>query len=158
MTFVGFADKVLTGSGEKPFRLVWWLVVAWVLNTIVFSLAADRMAPTNAALLQGLRTECTPQGRTHPQWTRCARGAMKDYPKFYPPLYALDVLVPIMDLQQSRLWQPISRDGWPGFLTFLWRCFAGAFGWLLGVALGSVALRYVKGEGVGPNVGLTKSN
>lgn len=140
---VARADAALTDSGKKPFRLLGWLAAMWIANLIVFTLAADKMAPANAALLMGARAQCTPAGHTHPQWTKCAQGPMKDYPKFYSPLYALDVLVPVMDLQQSRLWQPMPRYGWCGFLTFLWRCFAGAFGWLIGVALLGVATRFV---------------
>jgi hypothetical protein len=136
-------DAGLTGHGEKPFRLVLWLAAAWVLNTIIFSCNADRMAPTNAALLQNgdLRKAClsAPGG----VWTNCNQQGMTEYPKFYAPLYALDVLVPIMDLQQSRLWQPISGDGGWGAFAFFWRCLAGIFGWVLGVALGSLALKYV---------------
>ncbi|MFM9847395.1 MAG: hypothetical protein ACKVP3_09565 [Hyphomicrobiaceae bacterium] len=159
MTIVGFADKVLTGSGNKPFRLAWWFLGAWLLNFGVFWYCTDKMAPTSVPLLQNadLRKNCA--DRPDVGWTKCYADGMKEYPKFYAPLYALDVLVPIMDLQQSRLWQPISGDGGWGTFAFFWRCLAGAFGWLLGVALGSLALRYVsEPKEWGQAWGLTKSN
>lgn len=141
MAFVGFADQVLTGGGKKPSRLVWWFLGAWLLNMLVFSYSVDKMAPNNVPLLQNDKLRACVAATS---WTRCKLDALNEYPKFYPWLYALDVLVPIMDLQQSRFWQPISGDGGRGTFAFFWRCLAGAFGWLLGVALVSVATRFWK--------------
>ena len=136
-------DQMLTGGGKNPSLLIVWFAGAWLLNTLVFWCNADKMAPTNVAMLLNttLRANCA--SKPDIGWTKCYEEGMKEYPKFYAPLYAADVLVPIMDLQQSRLWQPISGDGGRGTFAFFWRCFAGAFGWLLGVALGALALKYV---------------
>lgn len=146
MTIVGFADKVLTGGGKRPSLLVWWFLGAWFVNSIVFCFAAERMAPNSVPLLLNtdLRNNCA--AKPNVGWVRCELGAMKEFPKFYPLLYAADVLVPIMDLQQSRYWQPISGEWDRGTFAFFYRCFSGAFGWLLGVALVTVATRWAKGE------------
>jgi hypothetical protein len=158
MTIVGLADKVLTGSGKRPSFLVRWFLGAWAVSGMVFWLATDKMAPSNVPLVQTVRADCEKQTGKPIRWTACDAGALWEYPKFYPWLYGLEVLVPIVDFQQSRFWQPVSRDGWYGFLTFLYRCIASAFGWLLGVALVSLATRYFKEPTeAGTSEGLAKS-
>lgn len=111
MTIVGFADKVLTGGGKRPSLLVWWFLGAWFVNSIVFCFAAERMAPNSVPLLLNtdLRNNCA--AKPNVGWVRCELGAMKEFPKFYPLLYAADVLVPIMDLQQFGIGNPFLVNG-----------------------------------------------
>jgi len=50
----------LTGRGKRPSLLAWWFLGVWILNSIVFCLAADKMAPNSVPLLlnKDLRDEC----------------------------------------------------------------------------------------------------
>lgn len=141
MMFFDATDKVLTDGGKKPWLLLVWFVGAWIVNSLVFSHHADQMAPSNVVLLHNLREVCPKGPSATIRWTACDVGALREYPQSSPWLYGLDVLVPIMDLQQSRYWQPISRDGW---CLFLYRCAVGVLGWLFGFAFILLATRWAK--------------
>jgi hypothetical protein len=81
------AFGALAGYGWRPQRLAGWAVVVWLAGALVFWFAADEGAivatqPTAAAQ------------RTVP---------------FSPLAYSLDLLVPLVDLQQGQAWTPLVR-------------------------------------------------
>ena len=83
------------------------------------------------------------------QWRVCA-ALPQEYTTFSPYLYSLDLVLPLVDLQQDRDWAPIvmGDDGrtfiWPGvFIRFvMWSEIL--FGWAMSLLLVAVLGNLVK--------------
>ncbi|MDP3822781.1 MAG: hypothetical protein Q8R33_15020 [Burkholderiales bacterium] len=107
---------VVAGYGERPLRLVGAMALVWLLCGAAYWAANEEraIAPTRAA------TRTTPE--------------------FHPWLYSLDLLLPLVDLQQAREWAPLPReparpdDFWRGVTPALtW--FEAIFGWAAALVL-----------------------
>jgi hypothetical protein len=143
-----FAAKLLliwlyglfTGFGYRPLRTVGAMVGVWLVGALLFASAARQgiMVPTDVDILlhkpeaensRPLRETCAGN------WTRCA-GLPPEYPAFQPLVYSLELILPVVDLQQARKWTPRVdqpgparlRDDFPRFVrAFMW--FEILFGW-----------------------------
>ncbi len=97
---------VCAGYGYRPLRLLWALPVVYLASVWIYSDAADAgaMAPTREELVAKDEYQ-----RCHPEhggnWTRCALAPA--YPDFNAWGYALQVLLPAIELRQSRDWAPV---------------------------------------------------
>jgi len=94
------------GYGYRPLRLLWALAVVYPLSAWIYAEAAEHgaMAPTREDLLA--RDEYQ---RCHPEhggnWTHCALAPA--YPDFNARAYALQMLLPAIELRQAKEWAPV---------------------------------------------------
>jgi len=91
----------------RPFRLAYWMFGVWLLMSVVFWAAAERgvMIPTDRKILKaGPPASCSQEKSFN--WTKCGQ-LQSEYSVFNPFLYSLDLIVPIVGLQQSKDWTPM---------------------------------------------------
>ncbi len=134
----------LIGYGYRPTRLLGILVLVWLFCTVLFDIGAHSrvFGPTDLAIAQNpAYDQCNPEKTPRANWTRC-KTMPRAYPAFYPPIYALDVLLPIAKLGQQDRWAPLAPSG--AHATDIWLLawatqFAVwleiAFGWIAGLLL-----------------------
>jgi hypothetical protein len=127
---------LLVAYGHKPLRAVLWLLLLTAIGWAVFEMAWERggFKPNIAFILRSA------------EWAQCADGGDRwaghsstldcyldqpeaaGYPAFNAPLYSLDTLVPVVDLEVQDYWVP---DGavaaWAR--AYLWAHIA--MGWFL---------------------------
>ena len=133
-------DAVLSATiryGHRPIYAVLWLIGLWLLGTVVFGMLYQSSAfmPNSVTVLRSS------------EWLRCAGPAQADqpadgpaalpgesqmdcflrqpeaqsYPRFFAPIYALDTLVPIIDLDVASFWRPDETKPWGQFgQDYLW--------------------------------------
>ncbi|MGH3936411.1 MAG: hypothetical protein ACRDS1_15775, partial [Pseudonocardiaceae bacterium] len=90
----GWLQEWTVGYGYRPWRAAWWLLVCWLFGSLWFA------------------THPLPQldSGQHPSWQ--------------PIIYAVDLLIPVVNLGQDGLWRTSGASAWvAGGLT--------AIGWLL---------------------------
>jgi hypothetical protein len=94
----------LYGYGYRPERVWRGLAIAWIAGAIVFQLAAwgGIMAPTDRQLLENARYE-----KCRDNWATCVDLAER-HVAFNSLLYSLDLVVPIIGLDQNKAWAPIT--------------------------------------------------
>jgi len=96
---------VLAGYGHRPGRLIASMLVMWLLCGVMYWAAAERgaLAPTNPMVFNDPRHTPCRSGN----WTQCPSLAA-EYPAFQPFAYSLDLLLPLIDLQQEHQWAALS--------------------------------------------------
>ncbi len=104
---VGYAQDWTVAYGYRPGRAAVWMAVLWAAGSLAFA-RADPPAP---------------QSGEHPQWN--------------PSLYALDLLLPVIDLGQVGFWQ--LHDGWQWLSTAL-----VLLGWVLATTVAAGATRLLR--------------
>jgi hypothetical protein len=106
------------GYGYEPWKALVYLVVLATASAILFSLPVGRSAMVAKGGDITVRASvCTPR-----------------YQCFVPPVYAIDQLVPVLDLQQASSWTPsASRPFGMWFLALSWLLVVA--GWLLTTAV-----------------------
>jgi hypothetical protein len=136
---------VLIGYGQRPMRLVGLLMATWLLCGAFFWFVAEEgwFAPTQIGYVQNdAYKACRPQN--HGNWVKC--GA-PEYTQFNALTYSLDLLLPLVGLQQDSSWTPIADKGTgtssTGYVTLgsvarvvMW--FEILFGWAGSLLLASV--------------------
>lgn len=141
---------VLAGYGYRPLNTVWAMVTVFLACAFFFHVGAgygyigpttpllnspEIAAQANAKCGHRFELDKTP-------WTRCP-AMPPEYTTFQPFLYSLDLILPLVDLQQEADWAPIVEDP-PGntlpfgaFLRWLmW--FEILFGWAMSLMLVAV--------------------
>ncbi|MCG8291737.1 hypothetical protein [Pseudomonas entomophila] len=116
----------LTGYGYRPLRLLLWFASIWLLCAAVYWQAAlsGIFAPSNPLVFQNPDYfECRPDRSSAWQqlnpdgavpdnligegnWYLCGT-LREEYTGFSPLAYSLDVLMPLVDLQQEADWAPL---------------------------------------------------
>lgn len=128
--------------GRSPLRALWWLAGLWLLGVASFSTAWDagQFKPNNPVVLRSA------------EWYGCAQSApsygylaqvgesqvdcflrqpqARGFPEFNASVYALDVLAPVVELEQQKHWVP-DEDQWGGRLAKGWLYIEIVMGWLL---------------------------
>jgi hypothetical protein len=105
----GWLQDVTVGYGYRPGRAAVWMAVLWALGAVYFAL---HKAPPPADT-----------GGYHPHWS--------------PPLYALDLLLPVIDLGQDNAWREAGPGQWvASVLTLL--------GWMLATTAAAGATRLLR--------------
>ena len=119
---------LLAGYGHRPLRLVAIAIGLWFACAAIYHAAADGFAPSATLLAAAPKlTACRPA---------CAQAPLT-LPEFAPLLYSLDLLLPLVDLQQARHWGPVRQpasaaSAWVGVPPLrLLAAFESACGWLL---------------------------
>ena len=107
--------KALMGYGYRPMRLGIWMLTVWLVCAAVYWGAALQgvMAPSNPLVFQNLpayqscknsQSKPGPEGETN--WYLC-EDLPEEYTGFSPLAYSLDVLLPLVNLQQETDWAPL---------------------------------------------------
>ncbi|MCB0827120.1 MAG: hypothetical protein KDC26_13125 [Armatimonadetes bacterium] len=141
------------GYGYQPVKTVKAMFFVWFLGLTVFAVAEDLgiMAPSSPIIHSKpkLLEACGQQsdGRLT-TWTEC-RELPKEYTTFNPLIYSLDLILPLVDLQQEKDWAPIvAVNGTEWTIgralvrAFLW--FEILFGWAMSLLLVAVLGNLVK--------------
>ncbi len=118
----GFWDCVFALTvryGQRPLTALWWLAALWLFGTLIFYNAWQEEAfkPNNVVILHS--AEWFGCGQTAPPWNY--RGSPKNtsqldcfleqseaegFPDFNAGVYALDVLLPLVQVEQQVHWVP----------------------------------------------------
>ncbi|WP_200224064.1 hypothetical protein [Rhodoferax fermentans] len=110
-----FSFKALMGYGYRPMRLGIWMVAVWLVCAGVYWWAALQgvMAPSNPLVFQNLPTyqscknsQAKPETKNETNWYLC-KTLPEEYTGFSPLAYSLDVLLPLVNLQQETDWAPL---------------------------------------------------
>lgn len=133
--------RVLIGYGFRPFRLGAWMILVWALCAAFYWYAALQgvMAPSNPLMFQNPNYQSC---QVQKNWYLC-EALPEEYTGFSPMAYSLDLILPLVNLQQENDWAPLiptpkasvfSEFGWPWNWSFkhwtrlaIW--FEVLFGW-----------------------------
>jgi hypothetical protein len=143
---------VLAGYGHRPIWTVGWMTAVWLACALVFSTAAHFGAIGPAAPVMMVNQQvakCGVDGEVDfdHYWVRCP-DMPPEYTSFDPLLYSLDLILPLVDLQQDSDWAPVIANskgialplGWWA-RSFMW--FEILFGWMASLMLVAVLGRLV---------------
>jgi hypothetical protein len=111
---------LLTAYGYRPQRALYELIVLWGASALFFEIASKYgvFAPADPHIfLDSAFDSC----RAASQWVACPVLA-DEYPRFSGTMYALDLILPVIDLHLEREWMPMATT------TLGW--FARALAWL----------------------------
>ncbi|GGO81682.1 hypothetical protein GCM10012280_06530 [Wenjunlia tyrosinilytica] len=103
----GYAQDITVAYGYRPGRAAWWMAVLWAIGSVVFALNPP------PELKQG------------------------EGPNWNPALYALDLLLPVIDLGQDSAWRPSGWEQWAATLLVL-------LGWILATTVAAGASRLLR--------------
>ncbi|WP_256326718.1 hypothetical protein [Pseudomonas sp. UC 17F4] len=143
----------LTGFGYRPMQLLVWFLAIWLICAGFYWYAASQQrvfGPSNPLVFQhdayfdcrpdrgdawrqanpGLETPPTYYGNGN--WYLC-QTLREEYTGFSPLAYSLDVLMPLVDLQQESDWAPLvptpKQGYWDEFISFGWKHFVRLLIW-----------------------------
>lgn len=147
----------LAGYGYRPMRTVAWMAAVWLAMGLAFWAGADRYAAfgpanpaiTSAALYPDAAKLCGHGNEPGmARWTECS-GVPDEYSTFQPFIYSLDLILPLVDLQQETDWAPIAegptgRDLPAGVVLRWLMWFEILFGWAASLMLVAVLGRLVE--------------
>ncbi len=154
------AAYLIVGYGFRPFRSLVWLVLLSGLSAGLAQLAwtEGSMAPNNdlVAATDGwqdvLARDCLPDpvpgclANPAAFWSG-ADGPGLDWDSFHPLAYGADVVIPVLELGQTRSWSP-SKDRGPWGHRLWWgRWVLMSLGWVV-TALGAAAATGIIQRGV----------
>lgn len=158
----------LAGFGYRPTGILMWMVIVAGLSGAYFSTAADAglMAPTSAEVFThkelhddlnsrgddsascGIQREVSPAR----YWPACTE-LPSEYTAFNPWWYSIDLILPLVDLQQDSQWNPAAtytdaggtmRTLPGGVLARLFMWFEILFGWFASLMFVAIASRLVE--------------
>ncbi|MGH8886251.1 MAG: oxidoreductase, partial [Egibacteraceae bacterium] len=109
--------EVTVGYGYQPWRALWWLAGFVAVGALLFAHAYPQALTATA-----------PAGQL---------------PVFQPVVYALDVLLPIVDLRQQDFWIPNAARPW-GWAYLGWFWLSIAAGWVLTTAVAAAVAGLLK--------------
>ena len=94
---------VLIGYGYRPMKLVRWMIAVWLFCSVIFWCAAVNglMSPSNPLVFQN-----PAYAACRSNWYFCET-LPEEYTGFSPLAYSLDVILPVIDLQQENDWAPL---------------------------------------------------
>lgn len=124
---------LVAGYGHRPLRLLVAAAAIWLVCAGVYGTAArlGTLAPSATLMLAEPRlAHCPPE----------CPGLPATLPAFQPFVYSLDVLVPLVDLQQKRYWKPVRNaargDASPwGHALVALHWLEALCGWAIGLTL-----------------------
>lgn len=154
------AAYLVVGYGFRPFRSLVWLILLSFLSAGLAQMAwtEGSMAPNNdlIAASEGwqdmLTRDCVPDPfadclANPAEYWNGVDGAGLDWESFHPLAYGADVVIPVLELGQTRSWSP-SKDRGPWGHTLWWaRWILMAAGWVV-TALGAAAATGIIQRGV----------
>lgn len=107
--------KALIGYGYRPLSLGAWMLAVWLLCAFVYWSAALQgvMAPSNPLVFQNMPEYKSCHGSCLSYYESCktnwylCEALPEEYTGFSPLAYSLDVLLPLVNLQQEQDWAPL---------------------------------------------------
>lgn len=129
------AAEAVAGYGYKPWLSLWWLagLVAVMMGMAQATWNAGDFAPNSAVILTSQDWKAIADGPSQNpavEWSDI-QAPGKDYETFYSFAYALDVVVPVLDLGQTDAWAPSpARGDWGWRLFYLQKMFI-VLGWVV---------------------------
>ena len=162
--------RVLAGYGHRPAWTVVWLIGVWIVSSFAFYAGRDAgfFGPSSAVIeMSALHQACGAPGDRQPgsldprhpghllpgppkaHWTSPACPLPPEYTTLQPALYSLDLILPVINLQQDGDWAPIvaRSDGSPLFWGHALRglvWFEILFGWITSLMLAAVVANLVR--------------
>lgn len=140
--------------GRQPLWAFFWLLLFWAVGVAVFGFGESRGAfkPTSVVIMRSpewllcgfdstqermlLANQQVGRGRAEPGQTQldCYRSQIEasSYPRFNPWMYSLDVLIPVVEIDQKSYWRPDQTKPW-GRMTAAYFYVQSIFGWVLGL-------------------------
>ncbi len=103
----GYAQDWMVAYGYRPGRAAVWMAVLWAAGSVAFTYADHPPI----------------KGGEHPTWN--------------PPLFALDLLLPVIDLGQVGFWQLSGAWQWLAAVMIL-------LGWILATTVATGATRMLR--------------
>lgn len=127
--------RLIAGYGYKPWLSLWWLggMVAIIMIAAQATWNAGDFAPNSAVVLTSSDWKSIadgPSGNPAADWT-ASNAPGKDYETFYAFAYALDVVVPVLDLGQTDAWAPSPARGDWGYRMFYLQKMFIVLGWVV---------------------------
>ncbi len=113
-------QDVTVGYGYRLYNALFIVAALGIIGAILF-----RYAQAHGLMLS---TDATPPGSVR------ADHCTMNYPCFTPYIYSLQLLLPVVNLNQTNFWLPNSFSGL-GTVLLAYTWLTIIFGWLLGVAL-----------------------
>jgi hypothetical protein len=142
----------ITGYGHRPIWTVYWMIAVWLFCGACFEIGREwgYFGPTSPLIHASAALEmCGGTGEGKPFWTSVGCPVPPEYTTMWPSLYSLDLLLPLVNLQQDVDWAPIVINGngdqlLGGYLlrALLW--FEILFGWAASLILVAVLGRLVE--------------
>lgn len=130
-----WTTRLVAGYGYKPWLSLGWLagMIGIIWTVAYFTWNAGDFAPNSAVILTSPDWKTIADGPSEnpaADWTD-AHAPGKDYETFYAFAYALDVVVPVLDLGQTDAWAPSpARGDWGKWMFYLQKMFIVA-GWVV---------------------------
>ncbi|MEU1311889.1 hypothetical protein ABZ419_23755 [Streptomyces cinnamoneus] len=115
--FIGWTVRY----GYQFHRPLLTLLVIGLANIVLFYIA------NNTGIMH-------PTGRSLGYFRADSNKCDGDYPCFVPPVYAFEILTPVLNLRQINYWLPTPTDPWGKFL-FAWVVVNIIIGWLASIAI-----------------------
>jgi hypothetical protein len=142
----------IAGYGYRPIWTVYWMIAVGLFCGACFEVGREWgfFGPTNPLIHASAALEmCGGAGEGKPFWTSTACPVPPEYTTMWPWVYSLDLLLPLVNLQQDVDWAPIVINGkgeqlLGGYLlrALLW--FEILFGWAASLILVAVLGRLVE--------------
>jgi hypothetical protein len=143
--------------GYSPTKIIGWMLGLWFCCGCLYWAAADGFAAigpnnpviTSATLYPEAAEKCGHGNEAGKQrWTEC-EGVPDEYSTFQPFIYSLDLILPLVDLQQESDWAPIAegptgKDLLPGVVTRWIMWFEILFGWFASLMFVAIVSRLVE--------------
>jgi hypothetical protein len=154
----GFHDFYgwIAGYGYRPTRIAGRMALVWLICAGLYWAAADQYgaigpadpviaSPTLYPEADKLCGHGNEPGKA--RWTECP-GVPDEYSTFQPLIYSLDVILPLIDLQQESDWAPIAegptgRDLPMGVFARWLMWFEILFGWVASLMFVAIVSRLV---------------
>jgi hypothetical protein len=103
---------LIAGYGYRPMRVLWALLVLLLVSLSVFHVGAQLgvFAPADPGIYVAQRFAGCGPGTGGANWVDCS-ALPSEYPAFNSFIYALDVILPVVDLSMERAWAPMAVTG-----------------------------------------------
>jgi hypothetical protein len=142
----------LAGYGYQPLKLVGWMVLVWLIGSGAFWLGmkGGYMAPTSPIVVTDIEIDAACDAGPNAgdkSWTLC-KELPDEYSTFQPMAYSLDLILPVISLQQDTEWAPVVGDTYHwywwgiGLRGLMW--FIILFGWVASLMLVAILTNLVK--------------
>ena len=145
---------LLAGYGYRPLKAVAWIFGTWIIFGTIYHCAAAQgwFAPTSPLIHKDpviVEACAKEEGSSRFNWTTCTK-VPPAYTTFSGFAYSLDLVLPLVDLQQESDWAPmvVQSDGHTPLTAGIWvrrfMWFEILFGWGMSLLLVAVLGNLVK--------------
>lgn len=142
----------LAGYGHRPIWTVYWMAAVCMFCSLAFYGGRELgvVGPSSPLIHASARfDDCGARGEANKHyWTSANCPMPPEYTTFQPFIYSLDLILPLVDLQQDSDWAPIVSNAngetlWAGRALRWLMWFEILFGWMASLTLVAVLGRLV---------------